>query len=193
MKTLLEKYKKASIDEVLQEIAKVAIARELSVEELAKVKTQFDEKNEVSEETLASLIKSSIVKEEVKPDKASEELKAQVETLTKELAQLKEELTKANAKVKTYEDKEAEQAKIALDAKVKARKDELKEFAKDMKDEDVLDDAKFEVAKLKKENAELKAKKDAIDLTVGSLDKETIVKETAKRQKVDEYAGFGKK
>jgi len=79
--------------------------------------------------------------------------------LTKSLEESQKlvETVKAEAKVATDElSKRIEAEKAAI---IKSRKDELGEFAKDMKDEEILDDVKFELAKLKKENSELKAAK----------------------------------
>ena len=78
---------------------------------------------------------------------------------------------------------------------IKTRKEELAEFAKDMKDEDILDEVKYEMSKLRKENAELKAGKvtpvKKPDLTKGSANKEMNESEVKTRGQVDELA-FGR-
>jgi len=109
---------------------------------------------------------------------------------TEKITSLTAELEKANADLKVYRDAEAVAEKAKVDASIKSRKDELGEFAKDMTDEDVLDEAKFELAKLKKENAELKkGKKGPIvhSFAKGSADKE-VPEEGLARTKVDELA-----
>ena len=72
----------------------------------------------------------------------------------------KQKTEKAEADAKTA--KEALDAKLATEraSLIKARREELtEEYAKDLKDEDILDDTKFELAKTKKELALVKAGK----------------------------------
>ena len=105
----------------------------------------------------------------------------------KKITKLEEELAKASTIIAEFE-------KAQKDAKVKARKDELGEFAKDMKDEDLLDDVKFEMAKKDKKIAELEAAtkttstKKPVDMVKGSADKEVTSEEAKSRQRVNEYA-----
>jgi len=87
--------------------------------------------------------------------KASEESKGKVDELTKEV----EEARKIEA-----EKKEAEKATL-----IKTRREQLGDFAKDMKDEDIVDDLKFENATLKKQIAEKDPEKASLEL--GSKDK----------------------
>jgi len=128
-----------------------------------------------------------------------------------ELTTVKAELEAAKTKVAELEATilaSTEEAKKAVELATKnattiaERKAELGEAAKNLKDEDLLDDLKFENAKLKKENEALKAAKiekaEVIEtgkekvedkLEAGSKDK---VSETFKSQKrIKEYA-FGK-
>jgi len=145
-------------------------------------------------------------------------IKAAKETSDAEIASLKEKLATAEAKVTEVEAKlveaqtlataketalteaqtkaEAEKAEAIVKAKEEAtkltlRKAELgEEFAKDMKDEDILNDDKFENAKLKKEVAELKAKTPVkasvntgkkTEIVVGSKDTESEITKAQKR------------
>lgn len=125
-----------------------------------------------------------------------------------ELASLKTELE--SAKAKTVEVEQAlEKAKTdsvtAIEQAQKNatlvanRRHELGEFASEMKDEDILDDKNYEIAKLKKENAILKASKEQKEpekaaekkeeqLISGSAEKKTEVNKSQK--KVHELA-FG--
>ena len=120
---------------------------------------------------------------------------ASIEKLEADLKEVTAKLEAASAELKKFQDAEAEKAKIELASKIQARKDELGEFAKDMKDEEIMDETKYEMAKLRKENAELKAGKvqPAVkpDLTKGSADKNLNEGETSTRSKVDELA-FGR-
>jgi hypothetical protein len=113
-----------------------------------------------------------------------------------ELAAVKSELEAAKTKIAELEAIQvaaSEETKKAVElAKKNAtivaeRKAELGEFAKDMKDEDILDDLKFENAKLKKENSELKAKKleEAKEIETGKT-KEEVKLETGSKDKVSE-------
>ena len=95
-------------------------------------------------------------------------------------------------------------AKVATEnaTKIAERKAELAEFSKDLKDEELLDDKNYEIAKLKKEKSELEAKIKAQPETAsvtGKADQTLVVgtkekKESEiieKQKRVDEYA-FGK-
>lgn len=150
-------------------------------------------------------------------------IKAAKETSDAEIASLKEKLATAEAKATEVEAKlveattlatskeaalveaqskaEADKAEAIVKAKEEAvkltlRKAELgEEFAKDLKDEDILDDVKFENAKLKKEVAELKAKAPVkasvntgkkTEIVVGSKDTESEI--TKAQNRVTEMA-----
>lgn len=119
---------------------------------------------------------------EAKEEAQMKEVIAQKE---QEIAQLKKDVKEANDKIAVIE-------KAERDAKLKTRKDDLAEFANDMKDEDILDDTKFENAKLKKENAELRKGTKTVtvpaDLTKGSKDKTQDSTEQSARNRVNEYA-----
>lgn len=121
------------------------------------------------------------------------ELEAALKVKDAEIAKLTKELEEAKTAVETSKTAlEQEQAKYkelegSIPAKVKDaqelakkisdRRNELgEEFAKDMKDEDIVNDDKYEIAKLKKENAALKKPESATKgnktLEAGSKNKE---------------------
>ena len=215
MKELLEKFKKETNQEVIQEIAKASISRELTKEELEKAKVALVDlvgkkgtSNPQSLQTvkgpttvsptsvqtaeIEAIITEAIkVAEVVKPVENAEvvELKKQLDEATQKLAEATKKLNEIN---QAAEEAKKVAEKAEMDAKIVARKTELAEFAKDMKDEEILDDAKFELAKLKKENAELKAAKPVIaakdDLTKGAADKDPESAEVISRNKVNELA-----
>ena len=194
MKTLLEKYKKGTVQEVIQEVAKVSIGRELSKEELEKAQLAITSLQTLKKSTAnadaanhplqdlnkvtpandihahksaapsndTSIQTASVTEDQLKeiittitkkPDQASDELAL----LKASLADLTAKLESATAELKGFKDAQTAAEKASRDAKIKSRKDELGDFAKAMSDEDVLDETKYEMAKLKKENAELKA------------------------------------
>lgn len=100
-------------------------------------------------------------------------------TLTKSLEEANSKLTEINAKLEKAEAEKTEAVKLAKEqaTKVAERKAELgPEFSKDMSEEEILDDVKFENAKLKKEVASLKAEKAS----------KTEVKEEKKEEKASE-------
>lgn len=126
---------------------------------------------------------TSKTEDDVQMEKELAELKTKLEALeasskTKEveIATLKETISKLEGELEASK-KSLEEAKVAWEAekveiakkaveeeratvekanKIASRKSELEEFAKDMSDEDILNDDKFENAKLKKELATLK-------------------------------------
>ena len=134
---------------------------------------------------------------QVKAQKESEVLTAKIKELETALAASDEKVKSLSETVSKYQEAERA-AKLA-----ERRKDLGDETAKDMSDEDVLDDEKFTVAKKDKEIAELKAKlakkdpdggsvrEDGTTLETGSKDKETEDAILAAGKRVDEIA-FGK-
>ena len=98
----------------------------------------------------------------IQKDQEIATLKVDKDNLIAENNTLKQEV----ATVKTELDRRIAEEKSA---KIKVRKDELgEEYTKDLSDEDILDDVKFENAKLKKENVILKKeKKDTKPATAG--------------------------
>ncbi len=115
------------------------------MEEITKLQTELASKIQELEKALASI----------------ETLKTELETAKTSLTKATEEFEKAKTDLTEKLTKEKDEAiKTAGEKAVKlaSRKAELADFAKDMKDEDILDETKYENAKLKKENAELKKK-----------------------------------
>lgn len=118
------------------------------------------------------------------------ELKAKEDALTakeQELVTVKASLEEAKVALETA--KTAQEAAIVKakedTAMITTRKAELGEFAKDMSDEDILNSDKYEIAKLKKENAELKVAKKpetaSTGLEIGSKTKEKTEIETKQK------------
>ena len=114
-----------------------------------------------------------------------EKLKAEISSLKEELKKKDEEISSLkdeNTKLKERVEKAKEEGK-----KIGERRVKLGEFAKDLTDDELLDDVKYENAQLKKENAELKKNKDINkgstddDLDVGSKDKEKDIFAVQKR------------
>jgi len=144
----------------------------------AEDETPAEEAKPAEDETPAEEAKPEVPAEETPAETPAEETPAE-DAKDKEIAMLKEKLEKFE--------------KADTDAKLKARKDELGEIAKDMSDEDIMDETKFALAKKDKEIADLKAGKvDAKpkkpDLTKGSDDKDPLSPEAESRAKVNEYA-----
>lgn len=129
---------------------------------------------------------------------------AEIATLSTKVSEVTTQVEAANATVETLkQEKEVAVAKAKEQATLVAnRKAELgSDYSKDLSDEDILDEVKFENAKLKKEVAELKKAKTApvvasttvvtpaTDLAVGA--RETAETDISKKQKrVREFA-FG--
>ena len=207
MEELLKKYNVATVEELIQAMAKAAGASEgVAVEAASSIKTEIEKAMAESKELdvaskLTELLNphvSEIVKameEKVKAEKAQEEakIKEELATLKASLEEASKKLEAATVELKKYKDAEEEKVKAEIAAKIQSRKDELGEFAKEMKDEDLLDETKYEVAKLKKENADLKAGKvtPKPDLTKGSADKKVNETEQKARAKVNDIA-FGR-
>jgi hypothetical protein len=114
-------------------------------------------------------------------------LKLEVATLTEALTKANKDLTDAKEQFEKEKTTAIEEALVAERASVEkakvisARKTELGEFAKDLKDEEILDDVKFENAKLKKENAELKKVKAPI---TAKIEKEETLEVGSKSDEV---------
>lgn len=125
---LIKKYNKASIEELSKFIDETLASLSAKEVELATLKTE----------------KETVLKQVEESKLAIENAKLEAEKIKTEFETVKAELDKRVA---------AEKATF-----VKGRKDELgEEFAKDLTDEDICNDLKFENAKLKKELAIAKA------------------------------------
>ncbi len=213
MDELIKKLKESSVEEVLQELAKASLDRELTVEELEKAYTIVEYEKPAGDQNATSLLnvptkKSSanetslinaedltedklkdVITQATTPAKKKEKAKV-VDKDETEVAELKTKLEEAIKKLEEATKKLEDFEKAKVGDLVKARKDELGDVAKDMSDEDLLDDHKFELAKKDKEIADLKAgstTKKKPDLAKGSTDKDIESDEQASRQKVDSY------
>lgn len=181
MKDLLEKYEKSTVEE------QAKLFKE-TIEEVAKLKTDV-----IAKDTVVATKDTEIVS-----------LKDSVTAKDAEIAALKTDLDKAKKDTETATAEIARRDKEIKDAEIAKRKTELGDIAKDMSDEDVMNEDKYQIAKLKKENADLKAKipasdpakgsaekKEDADLDKGSKDKNKDTAIFATQKKVTERA-FGK-
>lgn len=180
----------------------IKINIEAKKETISEDDKEMDEKIKLLEQEKASLI--------AEKEKASADLVVATEKVTKletELAELKAIVEASNKKIEEatakFEADKAEAIKVAKENAtiVANRKAELLDFAKDMSEEDILNNDKYEIAKLKKENSELATKLESAkvvkpetastqaELAVGSKGAESEVEKT--RNKIREYA-FGK-
>jgi transcription elongation factor Elf1 len=160
---------KASIVEKDKEVELIKASIGMKDAEIATMKTAIEESTK--------LIDSN--------KKALEESTAKLESLTKELEASKAETSAIKTELETA--KNSLKAKEDADkaAKVKTRRDALGDFGKDVTDEDILDDLKFENATLKKALAE-KNPELAHKLEIGSKDKSTDTKVWDTQKKVQE-------
>ena len=131
MEDLLKKYEQSSVEEQTELYAEM-------VKEVASLKSKIQELSDAQES-------AKVEAEKVTAEKEAEiaELQAKIDEVTKEAEEAKAEIARRDAEIT-----EAELAK---------RKEILGDFSEGMEDSDILDDVKYELALLKKENAELKA------------------------------------
>jgi len=114
-----------------------------------KMKMAKDE-NKLAIEELEKVYASTIEEKDTEIAK----LKETTEGLTSELASLKEEFDLFKADVDVKIETAKKEASVVVE-----RRAELADFAKDLSDEQILDDKDFKIAKLEKENADLKVSK----------------------------------
>jgi len=139
-----------------------------------------------------------VVKEAItEATKTKEQVDTEVEKIKELEAQLeaaKKQLEEATAKTAEMQVKLDEIEKAKKEALVKARREELGEIAKDMKDEDLLDEMKFTIAQKDKEIAELK-KGQKIETTPKDMSKGSANKDedsvTIARKNIQKYAFSG--
>jgi len=158
MKDIMEKYEQATTDEQVELYAEM-------VKEVAALKAQIQELSDAQE-----LAKTEAEKAITDKDTELASIKEQVEEITKAKDEAQAELDRR--------DEEIKQAELAT------RKETLGDFAEGMEDADILDEIKYEMALLRKENAELKKAAAEVkpaeekeegedaDLTKGSKDKD---------------------
>jgi len=155
MKDLLEKYEKSTVEEQAKLFQEV-------VEANAKLKVDMETKGtEVTTLTEAA----------TKKDEEMATLKTEFDKVKKEAGDAVAEIAKRDKEIR--------------DAQIAKRREELGDLAKDMSDDDVMNEDKFKVAKLEKENADLKAK-------VEKADKDSKGPEKANKDKEKEEADLDK-
>jgi hypothetical protein len=137
-------------------------AKEFKMDELLKKYDQatVEEQSGLFEEVVKEVASLKAKVQELTEAQTTAKVEAEEALTAKdtEIASLKEQISEITTKAETAQaeldrrDEEVKQAAIA------ERKEALGDFAEGMADEDILDDVKYELATLKKENAELKAK-----------------------------------
>jgi hypothetical protein len=171
---------KLKMEEKIKEL-EAALAKAIEESKLLKAKVDEFEKTE------SAKVISAKEAEIVELNKKIEAAKATSDELVKktdELAKITKERDEYKAKIDEIE-------KAKKDALIKSRRDELgEEIAKTMKDEEILDEVKFENAKLKKENDELKKAnpEKAKEMISGSKDKDIKLEVSSLAKGVQESA-----
>ena len=170
-----------SYDKTIQRI--LNRAKELKMNELLKKYEQstVDEQTALFAEVLKEMEGLKVQIQELTAAQATAKTEAETATSAKdaEIATLKTQIeeitTKANEAIAELDRRDAE----ITAAKLAERKTALGDNAEGMEDADILDDVKYELALLKKENAELKAaatttpkKDDVVVLAKGAADKD---------------------
>jgi DNA-directed RNA polymerase subunit RPC12/RpoP len=172
LKKLQEEKEKESA-EIMDEIKKLQ-------EEIAELKVKLES---VEGE------KSSLTTEKDELTAKVEELNAQLEEVKESAEALKKDKEEVDAKLAEYVKVEEEAKKAAQDELVKSRREELA-VDESVSDEDLLDEAKYELMKVKKEAEEAKAELEKMKKTLelsGKKDKEDNLPDWKKRQmRVDE-------
>ena len=159
MDEFLRKYNKASVDELVKFLdTELASIKLIVATKDQDILTKTQELTSKDAELVKNIADNKLMVENAK---------IELETVKTELAGFKAE-----------ESKKIADEKAAI---VKSRKEGLAEYAKDMSDEDILNDLKFENAKLKKERDEAIKKASDKGLAAGAT--VVIEDETVKKQK----------
>jgi len=161
MNELLKKYEQSTVEEQASIFADVLKEMDLLN---AKVK-ELTDAQETAKTEASSMVEAK--------DTELAALKAELETITTKASEAQTELDRRDAEI--------------TEAKLAERKETLGDTAEGMEDADILDEVKYELALLKKENAELKEaaakapKKegDEVDLSKGSAKKDGEVDEAS--------------
>ncbi len=181
------------VEEVKKEEVKETISNSTNKSSInSEEENKMEEKIKLLEQEVAKVAEQLKAK-----DAEIATLKSQVEETNKKLEEANKQVEEANSGVEAVKKEKEEAVKVAkeLATLVANRRAELgAEFSKDLSDEDIASDVKFENAKLKKENAELKAGKkvetktstENASLTVGAKETETEI--SAKRNRIREFA-----
>jgi hypothetical protein len=177
MDEVLKKYSKASVEELVKFLeTEVASAKEVLGKHVTELASKVQEVS-VKETELATVkteldtIKAELATVKTEKEamvKAAEESKLIVENSKVEIEKLKAEF----ATIKAELDSRLAAEKAAA---IQSRKDEIGEYAKDMSDEDILNDLKFENAKLRKERDEALAKANIAPAAKQGLDAGKVV------------------
>jgi hypothetical protein len=181
MTTLLKRYQKSSKDIIIDnEVAYILnwVNDDWKIEE-QKVEKATAQEPEVKIVQDKSLVKAAI--------KKLREVKKQHREI-KDSSAKRETLLKANIKKLADENKELEKQVELYKAHAKtiiSRREELEDYATDLSDEDILNDDKFERARLEKELAGNRNKDDDI---VGGSKVRDVDYYTRKREAIDERA-----
>lgn len=178
MEKILNKAKELDMKDILKKYEESTVEEQASL--FSEVLKQVDE--------LSAQVKELTDAQEV----AKTEAEAAKTAKEEELAALKTEIETITAKADEAQAELDRRDEVIKEAKLTERKEALGDIAEGMEDADILDDVKYKIATLEKENAELKEaaakapKKegDEVDLSKGSADKE---------DKVDTAADTGKR
>ncbi len=172
-------------------VKKMETAR--SIEKIAKIEATVQKIEEKLDKSLIVSEDDNNMDEKVKLEleQAIEALKAKVVALEAEKVELSAKITeqasaietaKADAEALKVSNAEAIEVAKAQATLVANRRTELtEEYAKELKDEDILDEVKFENAKLKKENVQLKAKA-KVETASEKVTKEEVSLEAGSKQ-----------
>lgn len=172
------------------------------------IETKIDAKSSINSEEQIKM-EEKIKQLEAEIAKLAEQVKTkdtEIATLSAQVSETKSQVEAATATVeslKVEKDTAVKQAKETATLVANRRAELGSDFAKDLSDEDIADELKFKVAKLEKENAELKVKVTAkpapvttasteTSLTVGSKETVDIVTpEVTARQNTVRKLAFG--
>lgn len=154
-------------------------------EEEAKTE-EVKEEVKTEEQPKTEEVKPEVKTEEVKTEEVTTEESEEVKTLKAEIEVLKAQLQKKDEEITAKVEEAKKQTALLIE-----RKSVLGSFAKDISDAEILEEAKFEILRLKKENAELKQSKlEKSSLEVGG---EGDKKEEGKDKEEDRGFALGKK
>ena len=170
------------VEEVVEEVVPVEeVVEEEPVEEAVEETEEVPDNTEITEEAQTEKTTETRVYEITDNDDGSMEVSETVtsesevdgeivrnETVTRKTVYAQEKLDAMKADYEEQIAKLKDSAKFIAELRV-----ELGDYAKDLSDDELLDEDKVEIAKLKKENDELKKSKDSVEVTAST--KEEIV------------------
>ena len=178
MKRILNKAKELDMKDILKKYEESTVEEQASLfsEVLKQVEELTSQVKELTEAQEAA--KTEMEAAQTSKDEEVASLKAQIEEITAKANEAQTELDRRDAEI--------------TEAKLAERKESLGDTAEGMEDADILDDVKYELALLKKENAELKEaaaqapKKEGeeVDLSKGSREKGDVDESLEIRKRV---------